>query len=80
MAIKYTKCPKYIPNVHKIFQHLSLQDTPKLVNMNAARTNVRTYAKTFHLRRRLKKGSVAVIYLFKPRNFRHDRELYAFLQ
>jgi hypothetical protein len=28
MALKYTKWPKYIPNGHKSYQHLSLQDTP----------------------------------------------------
>jgi hypothetical protein len=30
IAIKYAaKWPKYIPNGHKIYQHLSLHDTPK---------------------------------------------------
>jgi hypothetical protein len=29
VVIKYTKWSKYIPNGHKIYQHLSLQDTPK---------------------------------------------------
>jgi hypothetical protein len=29
MAIKYTKWPIYTPHGHKMYQHFSLQDTPK---------------------------------------------------
>jgi hypothetical protein len=32
-AIKYTKRPQYRPNVHKIYQHLPLQDPPKFTQI-----------------------------------------------
>jgi hypothetical protein len=33
MASKYAKWPKYIPDGHKIYQHLSLQDIPKFTQI-----------------------------------------------
>jgi hypothetical protein len=33
MAIKYTKLPQNIPNGHKMYRHLPLQDPPKCVQI-----------------------------------------------
>jgi hypothetical protein len=40
MAIKFTNWPQYIPNGHKICQHISLQDTQNLPKMYFGFENV----------------------------------------
>jgi hypothetical protein len=62
MATKYTKWQQNIPNNHKIYKHLPLQDPPKFTQIGIFSLKIGHLATLFH-------NGAFVFILFHPHSF-----------